>query len=114
VPGRRQVPTLIAAALLAAPGGALAQSAGDEQYQDPFGADEPAQSDQRQSAPQSGASPAQPGSQPAPSGSQPAAEGQAGQQGVPELANTGSPVALLAAGGALLLAAGLLLRRRLS
>jgi hypothetical protein len=105
VPGRRLISTLIAAALLAAPGGALAQSAGDEQYQDPFGSDEP-----RQSAPPPGGAPAQ--SQP----SQPGAESQPAQQeqGGSQLARTGFPVGLLAAGGALLLAAGLLLRRRLT
>jgi hypothetical protein len=105
VPGRPLISTLIAAALLAAPGGALAQSAGDEQYQDPFGSNE-----SQQSAPPSGSAPAQ--SQP----SQPGAESQPAQQeqGGSQLAHTGFPVGLLAAGGALLLAGGLLLRRHLT
>ena len=34
---RRPIAALLVAALLAAPAGALAQSAGDEQYSDPFG-----------------------------------------------------------------------------
>ena len=43
---RRLTAALLAACLLAAPAAALAQSAGDEQYADPFGnVDEPSQND---------------------------------------------------------------------
>jgi len=41
---RRRIAVLIAALALAAPGTALAQSAGDEQYQDPFAGDDQSQS----------------------------------------------------------------------
>jgi len=45
---RRRIAVLIAALALAAPGTALAQSAGDEQYQDPFAGDDQSQSDDSQ------------------------------------------------------------------
>ena len=43
---RRRIATLTAALVLAAPGAAFAQSAGDEQYEDPFAGD-----DQEQATP---------------------------------------------------------------
>jgi LPXTG-motif cell wall-anchored protein len=102
---RRRAITLLAAALLAlgAPAAAIAQSAGDEQYQDPLaGSDpEPAGGSQGQTPPP----PAQP---------QAAAPAQAAQPpaATPQLPRTGGREAVLAAAGFALLAGGLALRRR--
>jgi hypothetical protein len=104
----RRLATLLAAlCLLALPGAALAQSAGDEQYNDPFGEVEEPSGAQEEQAPV-----------PAP------AEGDASlgtsepelaeQAGAPTLPATGIPAGLLAGAGAFLLAAGTTLRRRLS
>jgi biopolymer transport protein ExbB len=108
---------LIIAALLcalAAPSAALAQGAGDEQYEDPFG-DE--QSEQSEPAPAPTATPAP--AQSAPSAPAPTATPSAAQapaQAAPapaeELPRTGADAGWLALAGAVLLAAGLALRRR--
>ena len=97
---------------LAAPSAALAQGAGDEQYQDPFG------DEQSQPEPTATATPAPAQAAPAPTAtpstaqqapSQPApAPAPAGQQ----LPRTGADAAWLALAGAVLLAAGIALRRR--
>ena len=99
---------------LAAPSGALAQGAGDEQYQDPFG-DE--QSEQADPTPQPTATPAP--AQSAPSAPAPTASPSAAQaptQAAPapsnELPRTGVDTGWIALAGALSLAAGLALRRR--
>jgi LPXTG-motif cell wall-anchored protein len=101
---------------LAAPSAALAQGAGDEQYQDPFG-DE--QSQQADPTPEPTATPAPaqsapsaPAPAPAPSASPSAA--QAPTQAVPvnQLPRTGVDAGWIALAGALSLAAGLALRRR--
>src|SRR3954454_10507013 len=112
---------LIVAALvcaLATPSAALAQGAGDDQYQDPFG------DEQSQAAPTPTATPAP--SQPAPSQAAPAptatpSAAQAPSQPAPapapapasaeELPRTGADAAWLAIAGVALLAAGLALRR---
>ena len=104
---------LIVAALLcalAAPSAALAQGAGDEQYQDPFG------DEQSQPTPTATPAPAQPApAQPAPAqppaAAAPApAPAQASQAG--QLPRTGVGAGWIALAGAVSLAAGLALRRR--
>jgi len=96
---------------LAAPSAALAQGAGDEQYEDPFG-DEQAQSEPTptatatpapaQSAPSAPAPAPAPSAAPAPTQAAPA----------PQLPRTGADAGALALAGLVLLAAGLVLRRR--
>jgi LPXTG-motif cell wall-anchored protein len=95
---------------LAAPSSALAQGAGDEQYQDPFG------DEQSQAEPTPTATPAP--AQSAPSQAAPAptaapSTAQAPTQAAPaqELPRTGADAGWLALAGAVLLAAGLGLRR---
>ncbi len=110
------VRTLVALAALllslALPSGALAQGAGDEQYQDPFG-DEQSQQEPAPTPepapppatepPPAAAAPSQATPQPAP-----AAPAQSGRQ----LPYTGVDAGLVALAGAVLLSAGLALRRR--
>jgi len=108
---RRLVAALAAMALLAAPASARAQSAGDEQYSDPFGGGDQPTQDQGNS----NASPA-PAADPA--GQEPAAESSTdsataadtGDEGT--LPRTGFPIALTALLGALFLCAGASMRRR--
>jgi hypothetical protein len=112
---RRLVTLLAAVCLLALPSAALAQNAGDEQYNDPFGG---SQNDNGGSGGNGGtdnggtqdpepapAAPAQTDGTPAEATQETAA---------PTLPRTGLPVVLVAAGGALLLAGGTTLRRRAS
>ena len=118
---RRRLAALLAAGLLAAPAPALGQSAGDDQYQDPFapeeqpepsGGDEPVDSD-TEPAP---AAPAEPAPEPAPAatGQEPAAaEGQPAPTGQPELPRTGVDVGAVLLAGAVLLTGGIALRVRL-
>jgi LPXTG-motif cell wall-anchored protein len=110
---RRRLATLIAALALVVPSAAFAQSAGDEQYQDPFGGDEQSQSDEPDTpAASGGTAQATPTATAAPaptvataSQASPAAE---------QLPRTGDDAGLLALGGAVLLAGGVALRRRVS
>ena len=97
---------------LTAPSAALAQGAGDEQYQDPFG------DEQTQPEPTATATPAP--AQSAPSAPAPTAtpsSAQAPAQAAPapapaaELPRTGADAGWLALAGLVLLAAGLALRR---
>jgi hypothetical protein len=114
VPLRRRLAALAAVALLAAPAPALGQSAGDEQYEDPFAGEE-------QSQPEPTATPAPAAPEPAPEepAAQPAAQSTpstataepASQQ--PELPRTGLDVAPLFAVGVVLLGGGIALRVRL-
>jgi hypothetical protein len=114
---RRRLATLVAAALLAAPAPALAQSAGDEQYQDPFAGegqqpDDPVQDDAgggQPAAPEPAApEPVAPAAEPAPataeSGSPPAAQ--------PQLPSTGADAGGVLLAGSILLASGVALRLR--
>jgi LPXTG-motif cell wall-anchored protein len=108
---RRLIAAVAAVALLAAPAGALAQSAGDEQYTDPFGdVDEPTQ-DQ-------GTTNESPAPAADPAGQAPAAGSAAGSVAAADpgsegaLPQTGFPAALSALFGALLVAAGVSIRRR--
>jgi LPXTG-motif cell wall-anchored protein len=104
---RRLVAVFLAVSMLALPSAAAAQSAGDEQYADPFGQTEQPDGSQGQPAPEP---------QPAPAPATPAAPAEqavaAQQTAAPTLPATGMPAHLLASMGALLLASGALLRRR--
>jgi hypothetical protein len=114
VPARLQA--LIAVALLAAalaPAAAFGQSAGDEQYSDPFGGEDQ-QQEQQPAAPQP-ETPAEPVEQPA----APAPSDTSGEEATapaqssdPTLPVTGLPALTLLALGAGMLATGLLVRRR--
>jgi len=99
----------LTAALLALPAGALAQSAGDEQYTDPFGeSDTPAQGQEQ------GAEEQAPAQQPAPAGeAAPAAPAQSGQAQAPaQLPHKGSfGIVLSLATGSVMLLAGFAIRR---
>ena len=105
---KRLFALLLAVSLFAVPSVALAQSAGDEQYNDPFGeVDEPNGSqDQPAPVPEPAPAPAQD----APAAGEGAVASQ--QASEPTLPITGAPVLLLASAGAMLLASGAALRRR--
>ena len=108
---------LIVAALLCAlamPSAALAQGAGDDQYQDPFG-DEQSQEDPTPTATPAPAqpAPAQPApAQPAPAPAQAPAPAPAQSGQSEQLPRTGADAGWIAFAGAALLAAGIALRRR--
>ena len=94
---------------LAAPAAALAQSAGDEQYADPFGKVEKKKSSSNQG---SSGTQSQTGQS---TQSQPQAQAaQTQSTSSSELPRTGAPAGLLAATGAALLGSGGLLRRRVA
>ena len=119
---RALVALIMASALLAAPAVAHAQSAGDEQYVDPFqggdggGQEEPAPPPEQpaQPAPAAPAEPAPGGdgaAEPTPT-SAPETEAEAAQSTSPTLPRTGAPVVLLGAIGYGLLVAGIAIRRK--
>jgi len=93
---------------LAAPSAALAQGAGDDQYQDPFG------DEQSQEEPTPTATPAPAPAQPAPAQPAPAQPAPTSAQTGPseQLPRTGADAGWIAFAGAALLAAGIALRRR--
>jgi LPXTG-motif cell wall-anchored protein len=104
MPGWRRSLSVAAVLFALLSAGASAQSAGDEQYQDPF-ADEPAQ----------GTPAAPPASTPAPAAPAPAAEAPATAAAAPQasaaqLPRTGAEPWLLALAGLVLLSAGVALR----
>jgi hypothetical protein len=103
----RRLVTILAAFMLVLPSAAVAQSAGDEQYSDPFGqTDDQGGSDGQQAqAPEAEPAPAQ--SDSALGQSEPEIQ----PAGAPTLPATGLPAVLLAGSGALLLAGGGTLRR---
>jgi hypothetical protein len=113
---------LTLAALLAVPAAAMAQSAGDEQYVDPFqgGEEQPSQAPQEEPPAPPPAAPVQP-TEPAPTEPAPAAPAPSGEPGdvtaapaqttAGTLPRTGLPVALLLSAGYALLLAGVALRR---
>ena len=117
MPQRRRLTVLAAVAALAAaapaPVPALAQSAGDEQYEDPFAGQDPGAAQPEPQAP--AAEPAAPAqSTPAPDSSTPAAPtAESAAQPQPELPRTGLDTAPVLAIGAVLLGTGVALRVRL-
>jgi hypothetical protein len=108
---RRLVTLLAALSLLAFPAAALAQSAGDEQYEDPFGEVEEPNGSQGEPAPEPEPEPAPAQNDDSLGTSEPEVTE---QSAAPTLPATGLPAALLAGTGALLFAAGTTLRRRVS
>src|SRR5215207_8618095 len=113
---RHRASVLALAALLAAPGAALAQGAGEEQYQDPFGGEEPQAPPTPEPASTPAPAPAEPAPAPAPAATAappaenapaPAPAPAAAAGGGDELPRTGAPVGLVAAAGAALLGGGL-------
>jgi LPXTG-motif cell wall-anchored protein len=115
---RRRIAALLAAGLLAAPAPALGQSAGDDQYQDPFAGED----QQEQPAPDTpvdsggGSEPAPAPAEPAPasSGQEPAvAPAESGQAPRGQLPRTGADAGVFLLAGAILLAGGVALRLRL-
>lgn len=111
----RSLLTLVAlAASLALPSTSLGQSAGDEQYTDPFGQEEPAAQPQEPAPEQPAEQPASP-AEPAPSGNgtaEAAPTAEAAQDGSSTLPRTGFHVLLVAAIGYALLLAGTAIRRK--
>ena len=110
MPGWRRSLSVAAALLALLPAGAAAQSAGDDQYQDPF-ADDPAQ--EAPAAPPAAtpapAAPAAP-AEPAPAAAAPATIAAAPQASAAQLPRTGRQTWLLALAGLALLSAGVALR----
>jgi hypothetical protein len=105
---------ILAAALAGAPATALAQSAGDEQYTDPFAEQDQAPAEQEQQQ-----QPAAPPAEPSPGGNGDAeaapaedAGTAAAQPASPTLPRTGAPVLLLAVAGYALLLGGFAIRRQ--
>ena len=124
MPVRRRLAVLVAAAaLLAAPAPALAQSAGDEQYEDPFAGQNDNGGGNEEQQPAATATPAPAQQAPAPAataapstGAAPAASGStsvAPASGQAELPRTGLDTAPLIVLGTVLLASGVALRVRL-
>ena len=106
---KRPFALLLAVSMLAFPSAALAQSAGDEQYDDPFGeVEEPSGS--QDPAPEPEAAPAPTPTEPSGSAGEAAMASQ--QADAPALPATGAPAHLLAGAGLSLLASGAALRRR--
>jgi hypothetical protein len=109
---RRAATVLMLLTGLAVPGAALAQSAGDEQYSDPFGPEEPEQQEEQPQAPAQPVEPA-PSSAPAPAGnSSEDVTAAPAQSSDPRLPVTGLPALFMFIVGAGLLAAGAVVRRR--
>jgi hypothetical protein len=108
---RRLVTLLIAAFLLALPSAALAQSAGDEQYADPFEQPQEPSGSQDEPAPTPEPAPAPAESSQTATATQTEVTQATGAQTLPA---TGLPVALVAGAGGLLLTGGTMLRLRLS
>ena len=106
--------TCCAAVLAAAPGTALAQSAGDDQYADPFGeVDKKKSGSGNSSGGQGGTQGAGSSGSSAPTTTQEqGTQTQTSGSQSPGLPRTGLPAGLLAADGSVLLGAGALLRRR--
>jgi len=109
----RNALVIVAAAVAFAPASALAQGAGDDQYNDPFGGEEeqatPAPTPRAPAATPAAPPPAAAQATPAPAGPQATPAPPSG----PTLPHTGVDAWPLALGGALLLGSGLALRARL-
>jgi hypothetical protein len=107
---------LTVAAILALPAAALAQSAGDEQYVDPFqgGEQQPAQPPQEAPATPTEPAPAEPApSAPATSSAESQDTVAPAQTEAPALPRTGFPAVLVLSAGYALMLAGVALRRTL-
>jgi hypothetical protein len=98
---------------LVVPSAAFGQSAGDEQYSDPFGGDEPQEQQQPQSQqPEAPAGTVEQPAAPAPSDDAGEVAATPAQATDPSLPVTGLPALTLLAVGAGMLATGLVVRRR--
>ena len=109
---RLRIAALAVAGLLAAPAAAVGQSAGDDQYQDPFAGEDQSQSqpDPEPAEPQPEPAPADPA---APAAEAPAAAPAQAPAGQPaQLPYTGFDAGLIVLAGAVLLAGGVALRLR--
>jgi LPXTG-motif cell wall-anchored protein len=107
---RRRVAALITAATLALPSAAFAQSAGDEQYDDPFAGEDQEQAEPTPDpdTPTSSDSAQEPTTTtPTPTTTATTAQAQPGQEQLPR---TGADAGLLALGGFVLLTGGVALR----
>jgi LPXTG-motif cell wall-anchored protein len=120
---RRRLAALAAAGLLAAPAPALGQSAGDEQYEDPFAGedqqeqpapdpDTPVDDGGGTATPEPEPVPATAGQEPAATGQEPAA-GETATASQEQLPNTGADAGAVLLAGTILLAGGVALRLRL-
>jgi hypothetical protein len=108
----RLLVVLIAVLVLAAPAAVLADSAGDNQYQDPFANTAPQNTTPQTAPAPAPTSPAQPApAQPTSSSGGPATDPAAASGQLPR---TGLDLRLVGGAGILLLGGGLLLRRRLA
>jgi hypothetical protein len=109
MPGWRRIVSLAAVLLVLTPAAALAQSAGDEQYQDPF-------QDQGQATPTATPAAAQPAQTPAapaaPAATAPAPAAAAAPAQAAQLPRTGWDAAVPGVYGLILLSAGGVLRAR--
>ena len=104
---------MLAVAVLAAPAAALAQSAGDDQYVDPFqGDDGGGQQGAQEPQPEQPAPPGEDAGQVVGQQAAPAQEAAPEQEAAPTLPRTGLPVLLLASAGYALLLAGIAIRRQ--
>jgi hypothetical protein len=116
-PRRHRLIALTAAIALAAPATAFAQSAGDEQYQDPFGGDDQQQSsgDQGSSSGSAGSAQATPTPAPAPAPATPSSSGAApaASAAAQQLPRTGGDPITPAVAGFWLLLGGVALRARI-
>src|SRR5215813_9897219 len=104
----RRLALLALACALLFPAAAFADSAGDNQYSDPFGNSQPTQTQTGPAAP----APSQPTTTSQPQAS--AAPASASSDPSGQLPRTGLDLRLVGGAGVLLLGSGLLLRRRLS
>lgn len=108
-----RIACLLAAAALAFPGAAWAQSAGDDQYEDPF-APQPGQTGGGGSQGEEPAAEPEPAPEPAPAPAAPEPAATAAQTPTDgeQLPRTGADGGLVALAGAVMLAGGIALRMR--
>ena len=106
---RRRLAAVIAALMFALPGVAYGQSAGDEQYQDPFGGDQEQAEPTPEPEPDTPAASQTAQATPTPVPAATTAQATPAQEQLPR---TGVDAGLVALGGAVLLAGGLALRVR--
>ena len=116
---RRRFAALAVAGLLAAPATALGQSAGDEQYEDPFAGENQREQPSPDTPVDDGGgaqpepAPAEPAPVPAATGQEPAAtESGPATAGQEQLPNTGADAGVVLLAGSILLAGGVALRLR--